>query len=255
MYCPKCGKENIEGAQLCSSCSWVLTSISTGPAPDAKTSRSAIAALVLGILAPFTLFLTTLPAIICGIVALVKIGKSRGQLKGNGLAISGIAIPFVVLPIFAMLLAILMPALSRVRTLSYRLMCGTNVSGLGKAMMVYANDYNDMYPTSSKWCDLLVEKANVSPMQFRCKGAPNDSRSNYAMNKNIEKLGTAAPPDMVLLFETGPGWNQSGGAELLSTENHHGEGCNVLFADGHVEFVMTKGLSNLKWTPDAKKWE
>ena len=115
MYCPKCGKENIEGAQLCSSCSWVLTSTSTGLAPDVKISRSAIAALVLGILAPFTLFLTTLPAIICGIIALVKINKSRGQLKGNGLAIAGIAIPVVVLPIVAMITAIMIPTLSRTR--------------------------------------------------------------------------------------------------------------------------------------------
>ncbi len=253
MYCPKCGKENIEGAQLCGSCSWVLTSTSTSPAPDAKTSSSAIAALVLGILAPFTLFLTTLPAIICGIVALVKINKSRGQLKGNGLAIAGISIPVVVLPIVAMLLAILMPALARVRMVAYRQICATNMNGIGKAMILYANDYKEMYPTPSKWCDLLVMHYDVSPMQLKCKGAHNDGRSNYAMNKNIEKLSAAAPPDIVLLFETGPGWNQSGGPELLSTKNHCGDGCNVLFVDGHIEFVRTKDLSNLKWTPDAKK--
>ncbi|MHC4486658.1 MAG: zinc-ribbon domain-containing protein, partial [Planctomycetota bacterium] len=51
MYCPKCGTENPDDAQLCRSCSWVLTSTSTtAPAPDAKTSGLAITALVLGIL-------------------------------------------------------------------------------------------------------------------------------------------------------------------------------------------------------------
>jgi prepilin-type processing-associated H-X9-DG protein len=251
MFCPKCGKENPEGAQLCSSCSWLLSSVSAGPAPDAKTSGAAVASLILGILAPLTCMLTLIPAVICGIVGLVKINKSRGQLKGNGLAIAGIAVPFAAIPIVAMLLAILMPALGRVRALSYRLVCATNVSSIGKAMMMYADDYNDMYPTPSKWCDLLEEKADVSPVSFQCKGAPNDGRCNYAMNKNIEKLGLNAPPDMVLVFETDPGWNQNGGPELLTLDNHNGEGCNVLFSDGHVEFIMKNDLPKLKWMPDA----
>ncbi|MHC4684630.1 MAG: DUF4190 domain-containing protein, partial [Planctomycetota bacterium] len=94
MYCPKCGTENPDDAQLCRSCSWVLTSTSTtAPAPDAKTSGLAITALVLGILSFFTFFITAIPAIIVGIVGLVKIEKSGGKLKGNGLAIAGIAVP------------------------------------------------------------------------------------------------------------------------------------------------------------------
>ncbi|MDO8302612.1 MAG: DUF4190 domain-containing protein, partial [Sedimentisphaerales bacterium] len=109
MFCPKCGKENVEGVQLCSSCSWVLGSASTMPSPDAKTSKAAIWALVLGILAPFTCLLTTLPAIICGIVGLVKINKSRGQLKGTALAITGMVIPVAMLPIVAIMAAISVP--------------------------------------------------------------------------------------------------------------------------------------------------
>jgi len=70
------------------------------------------------------------------------------------------------------------------------------------------------------------------------------------MNKNIEKLGTAAPPDMVLLFETYPGWNQVGGPEILTTDNHQGDGCNVLFVDSHVEFIKTEYLNDLKWTAE-----
>jgi prepilin-type N-terminal cleavage/methylation domain-containing protein len=62
----------------------------------------------------------------------------------------------VVIAIIAMLLAILMPALGRVRGLAYRLMCGTNLGGIGKAMSVYANDYQEQYPvrsgaTNLKW--------------------------------------------------------------------------------------------------------
>jgi prepilin-type processing-associated H-X9-DG protein len=50
-----------------------------------------------------------------------------------------------------------------------------------------------------------------------------------------------------LLFETKAGFNQVGGPELLTTDNHNGKGCNVLFADNTVEFVKTEELANLKW--------
>ncbi|MHC4172191.1 MAG: DUF4190 domain-containing protein [Planctomycetota bacterium] len=106
MYCPKCGTENPDDAQLCRSCSWVLTSTSTtAPAPDAKTSGLAITALVLGILSFFTFFITAIPAIIVGIVGLVKIEKSGGKLKGNGLAIAGIAVPAASLPLVLLFFA------------------------------------------------------------------------------------------------------------------------------------------------------
>ena len=46
----------------------------------------------------------------------------------------------VVIAIIAMLMAILMPALGKVRQLAQRLMCGTNLSGIGKAMLTYSTD-------------------------------------------------------------------------------------------------------------------
>ena len=44
-------------------------------------------------------------------------------------------------------------------------------------------------------------------------------------------------------------WNQTGGAEMLSTKNHLGKGCNVLFADGTIRFIKPKEISGLKWKP------
>ena len=253
MYCPKCGTENPDDVQLCRSCSWVLTSISTvAPSPDAKTSGLAITSLVLGILSIFTLFLTALPAIILGIISIFKIEKSAGQLKGKGLAIAGIAVPAASLPIVALLMGILMPALSRVRMIAQRQVCATNMASLGKAMLIYTNVYDNKFPTSSKWCDLLIERAEVPELIFRCKGAC-EGPCNYAINKNIEGLGAKAPPDMVLLFETSAGWNQAGGPEILSTNNHRSEGCNILFVDSHVQFVKTEDINNLKWTVEQKK--
>jgi prepilin-type processing-associated H-X9-DG protein len=182
-----------------------------------------------------------------GIVGLVKISKSAGQLKGNAFAVVGIVLPVVSLPFIALFMGIFMPALARVRTIAFRVVCGTNMSCLGEAMLIYAGDYDEKFPTPSKWCDLLVEHCEVSEDMLRCKGAL-EGPCNYAMNKNIEEFSIRdVPPDMVMLFETHPGWNQAGGPEILTTENHDGNGCNVLFADNHVEFVKTSELNDLKW--------
>lgn len=48
-------------------------------------------------------------------------------------------------------------------------------------------------------------------------------------------------------------WNQNGGPEMLTTENHK-DGCNVAFVDTHVKFVRTEDIGNLKWTvEDSEK--
>lgn len=248
MYCPKCGTQNPDVALVCSSCSAILSGVSTQtqmPAP--KTSGMAIASLVLAILSPFTCYITAIPAIIMGIVVLVKISHSRGQLKGTGLAITAIALPVVLVPVFACLMGMMMPALARVRQIAFRKVCGQNMSGLGMAMLIYANDYDDKFPTQTEWCDLLIKYTEVPPEGFRCKGAL-EGPCNYAMNKNLENFSREdAPPDMVAFFETHPGWNQVGGLEMLTTDNHQGEGCNVLFVDNSVRFIKTRDIDKLKW--------
>ncbi len=52
----------------------------------------------------------------------------------------------VVIAIIALLMGILMPALSRVRQMANRIVCGSNLSGLGKACLVYSNDNDASYP-------------------------------------------------------------------------------------------------------------
>ncbi len=52
----------------------------------------------------------------------------------------------VVIAIIAMLMGILMPALARVRFIAQRVVCGTHLSGFGKSMLTYANDFKDKYP-------------------------------------------------------------------------------------------------------------
>jgi prepilin-type N-terminal cleavage/methylation domain-containing protein len=110
----------------------------------------------------------------------------------------------VVIAIIALLMGILMPALSRVRQIAFRMVCGSNLSGIGRAMLIYANDYDDSFPRAgyvgTVWVDellswsavdrqaafgypggatitsnfyLLVRYAEVTPKSFVCKSESN----------------------------------------------------------------------------------
>ena len=159
MYCPKCSKENPEDVRVCSSCSSALLKAPVGSETIMpRTSGLAIAAFVLGILSIFTLGVTIIPAIVLGIVAFVIIEKSGGRLTGTVFAILGIVVP--VLAFFGMSMLTL-PALSRSRQLATRMDCWTNLSSLGKAMIIYSNDYDEELPRSggrnSVWASVIPD--------------------------------------------------------------------------------------------------
>jgi prepilin-type processing-associated H-X9-DG protein len=178
-----------------------------------RTSRLAIASFVMGLVSLVICVLwpvLALPAIICGIIALVKISGSNKQLKGTGYAITGIVLPVVMavlLPFLAMFLAIMMPALNKTKHIAQQAICGINLKGLGTAMRVYASDYDNQLPPADRWCDLLITKADVSPKSLVCPDSDTvEGESSYAMNINaVGKKLDELPADMVLLFETDTG--------------------------------------------------
>lgn len=144
MYCQKCGTQNPDEAQFCNSCGAILTpATATTERPLTKTSGLAIASFVLGLLSLFTLGITAIPAIILGIISLVRIGRSGGRLTGTAFAVVGIVVPAVS---FFLMMGIMLPALARVRQLAFRMTCGTNLSAIGKAIHFYVNDYEDELP-------------------------------------------------------------------------------------------------------------
>lgn len=292
MYCSKCGVQNSDEATQCINCDSVLINTTQQAAVqgipfipfERKTCGLATAAFVMGLLS-LTLYLwffLALPAIICGIIALVKIKNSNGQLKGTGFAVAGLLIPVVL----AIVLAILMPEMGKVRGVAKRVVCGTNLKGLSTAMVVYTNDYDKL--PSENWCDLLIEEADVTPESFICMNSDAiEGESSYAMNIYIVDMKLDdLPDDIVLFFETNMGvengprntpiqtrryfeflnefgkihnensmvykdrFNQLGGPEdiLLRHNESRPSGCNIVFADGHTEFVPEDGIDDLKWT-------
>jgi hypothetical protein len=141
MYCPKCGIENPDNAKVCNSCNHVLISTPISFSnPETKTCGLAIASFVLGILS--FLFFPAIPAIILGIISLAKIRKSAGQLKGTVLAVLGIIIPVVWLPL------LLIPALSNVRSFSLEVKQKAQFNSINVAIELFNSEF-EAYPDSN----------------------------------------------------------------------------------------------------------
>jgi prepilin-type processing-associated H-X9-DG protein len=245
-------------------------------APKPRTSELARASLIISIVAPCLWFVSSVvfvykvpfwlvPCIMAvilswlsvpflAIAALVEINRSSRLLQGRGFAIAGLCLWLVPIAIGCLLNLFS----QHPRDLAPRVVCGTNMRGLVKAMVVYANDYDaGRFPQADKWCDVLIQADFTTYKQLVCRGSDAIAgECSYAMNRNVAgKNMLALPPGMVLLFETKAGWNQVGGPEILTTENHKGEGCNVAFVDTHVEFVSTRDLGKLKWKVEQDKDE
>ena len=121
--------------------------------------------------------------------------------------------------------------------------CRSNLKLLGLALQMYADENSGSYPQPEKWCDLIKPYYKVEKI-FHCP-AIKEVKCYYAINPNCEPN---SPPDTVLLFETKDGdWNLTGGKELLTTENHTDNKCNVLYNDYSVEIVKKEEIQNLRW--------
>jgi hypothetical protein len=125
-----------------------------------------------------------------------------------------------------------------------------------KRAIALRDSINLVYPAPQRWCDVMgwtyagmrigSERPEVNrEMKMHACPSTDEGISTYAMNPNCRY---ESPPDMVLLFETKAGWNQHGGPELFTFDNHDPKGGCVLLNDGTVKFIRTKEeLSNLCW--------
>ncbi len=144
----------------------------------------------------------------------------------------------VVIGIIAVLMGILLPALSAVKATAQRVVCGANLAGIGKAMLIYAEDEEGDYPRSSSgtvppatvrtrwgtdgvisiWTDqsgmqygtgkvtvtsslyLLIKYAETTPGQFVCKG---DAGTRELKLSDAPGINTTECDDVVKAWDFG----------------------------------------------------
>ena len=137
----------------------------------------------------------------------------------------------VVLIVIAILASILFPVFVRAREKARTVVCMNNLSQLGMALHLYAQDYGGSFPPSEKgWADAMREYVRNFAV-FRCPSAETaKARSSYwyEPGHTTDERGTER-----LLFDT----------PLISphlwrdTFFLHAGSVNVLFLNGKVENV------------------
>jgi len=113
------------------------------------------------------------------------------------------------------------PSLLEVVGTAKRYTCGSNLSWIGKALLIYANDYNDEFPPD---LDTLIHKAELPAQNLVCPA----TELKYIYRG--ASITTSDTPWLITVYE--------------KAGNHCG-GRNVLFLDCHVEWVSEERFQEL----------
>ncbi len=92
--------------------------------PLPVTSKAAVAGFVLGCCSLILSCLAGLPGIVVSIIALIKINQSQGQLKGSGLAVTGLVLSVILSVatfVVFVLIGMLLPAVEAAREAAERM--------------------------------------------------------------------------------------------------------------------------------------
>ena len=182
-----------------------------------------------------------------GVIAMNQIRKSNGALKGYGLALAGTIISILFLLFLPV--AMLLPALAKAKQRAHTIQCLNNLRQLSVGTRMYAQEHQNHFPPAATWCDALKSEVG-SDKVFICPAANPEDRCDYAYNSRLDGVDSREiNPHTVLFFETDPGWNTSGGAEIMSAKSRHGRTFVVAFADGHVDQLTAAHLADLRWNP------
>jgi hypothetical protein len=210
----------------------------------ARTSKLAVVALVCGVLGFCSGGITALAGLPLGWLALARIKKRVGRLKGTSLAKVGLCLAgFELLVLGGCGLC----ALLWIQTQTRALACRNNLTQLGLAVRLYASEHGETLPPADRWCDAIAKEVPLEQI-FRCPKAPRRQRCSYAFNARLSGLNIRQPhPATVLLFECPGGWNVSGGIHQII--RRHGGAYFVVLVDGTVRAVPPEQVHTLRWEP------
>ena len=236
MYCSSCGKLNRDGADRCVSCGGPLAAVSAQSTVIVQVSHLAFASLALSVSAiilqvsqlvipssgwglhDLLLFgMPAIPALILGVLALRRIGRSSGLTRGKSLAIAGIFTSVVGLLIGSFFVSAFAMASARDAAKLYP--GRENLQEVGLGIFMYREAHRGEYPPSLAallgtgdydWQQLLLDPADKTPTVI----GPNGLKSSF------EYVGSIPPstPDAVIMAYSRRGIYKEG-RSILSVDN------------------------------------
>ena len=155
---------------------------------------------------------------------------SAGQTRGFTLI--ELMIVIVIVGVLALLMGILLPALSRVRKQGKSVVCCNNLRQVGMGANLYAENYEQFIPrghrspaTIEPWFILFMPYLSQKPID-------NDYR-----NVKIFRC----PSHLPMSDDT------SQGSGRRVAKKRHRRGCNVLYLDWHVAYMDAEDMTKQQW--------
>ena len=178
----------------------------------------------------------------------------------------------VVIAIIGILAGILLPVLSRARESARKTQCMSNIKQIGMGLIMYANENNEQFPSSTtaplamQSLSLLYPDYVSDSRTFNCPSdtfvtnatqneTSTDMANNAAFGQDDCSYGydythtQADDADVALVADrpsTGSGTTNidqnspnHGGTYNSGSNDSAGRGQNVVYVDGHVEFVTS----------------
>jgi prepilin-type N-terminal cleavage/methylation domain-containing protein/prepilin-type processing-associated H-X9-DG protein len=177
----------------------------------------------------------------------------------------------VVIAIIGILAGILLPVLSRARESARKTQCASNVKQVGMGLIMYANENNESFPSTTasamQSLSLLYPDYVSDSRTFNCPSdtfvtnatqneTSTDMANNVAFNANDCSYGydythTQADDADVALAADRPSTTSGTTNVDQNSPNHSGtynsgsddsagRGQNIVYVDGHVEFVISQ---------------
>ncbi len=139
----------------------------------------------------------------------------------------------------ALMASILLPSLNKARETANRVKCAANLKQIGNGLILYANENKGAAPPDLG--TLVVE--DLTAQVFICPSgntAPPDIETQSKPDLLTKWIN--ANSDYVYIKPAGPLVNL--GADVIVVyekfEDHDNDGINILYADGHVEFMRAE---------------
>ena len=171
----------------------------------------------------------------------------RRGLPGWAWALIGCGLFGLLLGPIAIIAAILFPVFAQARAKAQAISCLSNTKQIARAMVMYAQDYDDRLPLARDWGDATSRytgnrQVYVCPTA-RLNGESAAGGSSYAYNSklNARRLRDLKyPAQTPETFESGADrWNASDPVEsFLPRHQRHG---SLAYADGHARMVSRPG--------------